>query len=479
MNTTTLPATEGTNTTPETIAPKKKKNIAYRIIAAFLVALAVGALFVPFTYVITYNSIKSTSLYEAVIALFTGDASQVIYKLFGFLPTFVPVEPIQGLYTVITFYLLLLCVVFTVIFGIVTVFCSKKAPAMLLTTTFFFTIGFAFYALNTTIFSFFHASTIALDFVCIGLAGFGAILYFVLACIKLKKTAIMNAVQFILSLAFSLAVIYMLGKDKLTFDLGLADLGVSLDWIRIIEKILVGVCALNVMIAGIRGATKKGAVADLFRYFIMMLIGGSFIYLQLNASVRNDVLFIVAIATASVALIQFALSCVQIGIARAIKKKLTTKIIPVEEYVEPAQETDSAKEETFVQEEFAEAVAYDGGPVEGVEVAEVVEEEEVSVPAPAPAPAPAPMPAVETADYDYYNSKSFDPFIATLSTEERNQFTELFILKYKGTMPEIPDYEVGGNNKDFFRKVFIYLGQYRDRIPDGLLSKMYQFAVKL
>ena len=99
--------------------------------------------------------------------------------------------------------------------------------------------------------------------------------------------------------------------------------------------------------------------------------------------------------------------------------------------------------------------------------------------APAPVPAPAPTPAVETADYDYYNSKSFDPFIASLSTEERNQFTELFILKYKGTMPEIPDYQVGGDNREFFRKIFIYLGQYRDRIPDGLLAKMYQFNLKL
>ena len=86
---------------------------------------------------------------------------------------------------------------------------------------------------------------------------------------------------------------------------------------------------------------------------------------------------------------------------------------------------------------------------------------------------------VNTAGYDFYNCKSFDPFIALLDTEERNQFTELFILKFKGVMPEIPDYEVGGDNKEFFRKVFIYLGQYRDRIPNGLLAKIYQYSLKL
>ena len=66
----------------------------------------------------------------------------------------------------------------------------------------------------------------------------------------------------------------------------------------------------------------------------------------------------------------------------------------------------------------------------------------------------------------------------TLSDKEREQFTNLFILKYSGALGNLPDYVVGGNNDDFFRKVFIYLGQYRDRIPNGLLAKMYKFAVR-
>ena len=97
-----------------------------------------------------------------------------------------------------------------------------------------------------------------------------------------------------------------------------------------------------------------------------------------------------------------------------------------------------------------------------------------------PVEEPAPvLPPVETADYDYYNSRSFDPFIASLSYEERNQFTELFILHYKGTLDALPEYEVGGNNKEFFQAIFINLGLYRDRIPDGLLEKIYKFAIRL
>ena len=123
--------------------------------------------------------------------------------------------------------------------------------------------------------------------------------------------------------------------------------------------------------------------------------------------------------------------------------------------------------EGYKVEEYAEAIAYEGGPVAGVELAEEVN------------PTFIPKGQVSTGGYDFYNCQSFDPFIASLNNEERNQFTEIFILKYKGTMPELPDYVVGGDNSEFFRKIFIYLGQYRDRIPNGLLSKIYSFSTKI
>jgi hypothetical protein len=137
--------------------------------------------------------------------------------------------------------------------------------------------------------------------------------------------------------------------------------------------------------------------------------------------------------------------------------------------VEVAREEATQQATTgFHMEEYAEAYPYEGGPVAGVLMAEEVN----------PSFIPQP-PHVNTAGYDFYNSKSFDPFIATLDMAERNEFTELFILKFKGTMPELPDYEVGGDNREFFRKIFIYLGQYRDRMSQSLLAKMYQFSMKI
>jgi hypothetical protein len=143
---------------------------------------------------------------------------------------------------------------------------------------------------------------------------------------------------------------------------------------------------------------------------------------------------------------------------------LVTK--PTVEVIMPKEE--KPKDDGFVLEEYAEAYPYEGGPVAGVLMAEEVN----------PSFIPQP-PHVNTAGYDFYNSKSFDPFIATLDMAERNEFTELFILKFKGTMPELPDYEVGGDNREFFRKIFIYLGQYRDRMSQSLLAKMYQFSMKI
>ena len=143
---------------------------------------------------------------------------------------------------------------------------------------------------------------------------------------------------------------------------------------------------------------------------------------------------------------------------------LVTK--PTVEVIMPKEE--KPKDDGFVLEEYAEAYPYEGGPVAGVVMAEEVNPSFLRH-----------EPHVQTAGYDFYNSKSFDPFIATLNEDERNQFTEIFILRYHGLMPDIPDYKVGGDNAEFFRRIFIYLGQYRDRIPSGLLAKIYQYSLKL
>ncbi len=129
--------------------------------------------------------------------------------------------------------------------------------------------------------------------------------------------------------------------------------------------------------------------------------------------------------------------------------------------------------EGFRKEEYVEAYEYDGGPVAGVELAEEV------------FPTVAAIEAVKDPDGTARNTvasllgNGFDPFLITLSEKEKNEFIDIYVLKCRGIMPEIPGYVVGGDNKDFFNRVFIYLGQYREKIPGDLLAKMYQFSMKL
>ena len=189
------------------------------------------------------------------------------------------------------------------------------------------------------------------------------------------------------------------------------------------------------------------------------------ILLTLGALVYT-VLFTV---TAYVATSLFSLELVSLILAAAaLLATIVCFIVTKPKIEEVKEEPVKDPNEGFHVEEYAEAYPYEGGPVAGVLMAEEVN------------PSFVPQsPRVNTAGYDFYNSKTFDPFIATLDTAERNDFTEIFILKVKGMMPELPDYVVGGDNKEFFRKIFIYLGQYRDKIPSALLGKMYQYSLKI
>ncbi len=452
-----IPQTDGTENATS------KKNIAYRVLGAIVAAFAIGLVFLPWTLVIVNSKLGRGSLFDAIRLLF----SDTPFKLFGIIPALTETNSINGLFATISLYLLLLCSVITIVLGIITVFCSKKAPAMLRVTVFFLAIGYAIYMLLHLLVFFVFQNKIYFDYVCIGAMAAMAILFFVLACVKLGSKALVNTCYWILSAIVSAAIVLTIAKDASSFTNGLAIFKMS-KMNDIIVMAVVGVCVVNLVIASIRVSTKKGLIPDLVRYCILLVVAGFILFFQIKES--NDLLaFICSIVAVVVAVLQIVIC--SLHLARGGKKAAEgTEELEEDEDAVAAEEV---AENEYVVEQFAEAMPYDGGPVEGVQVAELVAEE-----TPEPAPV-ADTPKVETADYDFYNTKSFDPFIAILSSEERNQFTELFILRYKGTMPEIPDYTVGANNKEFFRKVFIYLGQYRDRIPDGLLSKMYDFSIKL
>ena len=74
---------------------------------------------------------------------------------------------------------------------------------------------------------------------------------------------------------------------------------------------------------------------------------------------------------------------------------------------------------------------------------------------------------------------TYDPFINMLTPQEKNEFGDLFIANRFGDLAYLPAYVIGGDNREFFRRVFIYLGKFRSHISPELLGKLYQYVSKL
>ena len=446
-------ATEAT----EEITPKKK-NVFARIIGVLLAVLFAVPLFLSVN-VVKGTTVASDSLLNVLKELFKSET-----KVFGAIPALADVSTTLGKFAALALVVLIAMAALTFIFGVITVFCAKKAPALLRWTSFFAITGYFVYAVSTVAVSF-RNDKLALDIINLALIGVPALVYLVLSFAKKGKKAWMSLLQCVLTLAVAAAVIYALAKYATLAEAGFDKLGLKA-MANTVSLALMGVLVVSLVIAGIRMQIKKGLVIDLIRYILQFLASAVVCVVAIFSKAEDKMFLILAGVATVVSILQFIFCILQI---KASKPKAETEEEVVEEPV--VVEEEQQPEEEYVREEYAEALPYDGGPVEGVEVAEEVN--------PTVASEPASVPEVKTAGYDFYNSKSFDPFIALLNNTERNQFTELFILKYQGPMPELPDYQVGGDNKEFFRKLFIYLGQYRDRIPDSLLAKMYQFAIKM
>ena len=101
--------------------------------------------------------------------------------------------------------------------------------------------------------------------------------------------------------------------------------------------------------------------------------------------------------------------------------------------------------------------------------------------APAPAPAPAPAYAKAAAAPAAFDPTpyTYDNFINSLTPQERNEFGDLFIGNRYGDLNYLPAYVIGGDNREFFSRVFIYLGKFRSHISPALLGKLYDHVAKM
>ena len=509
-------------TANETQQPtKKKKNLFARFVALIVLALCAVPVLLPIALV-KGAGVESISLLDAVKELLDNAPN----KLFGVLPTYAD-SSAYGKIVGTSLFASLLFLALSALISLFTIFFAKNAKKKLRLASFFLTIAIALQVVITFVTYYQTEKKLIIDIYPLAVMVGAGFIYFVLAVMKNGKTAWANTVTLLLNAVVTFSLIFAITKDMDAFKKGLESISLGGTYAMLMLA-LFGVYTFIAFVAFIRMQTKKGLGLDLIFYIVQFIVGVAVAYLFFAGKSKETLALVCAGVSAFVALVQMIICILR---KKAIKKSATveeesecapceqeqmqieavaTQSVTVEEpkkdkKAEKKQAKQAKKEakklakeekkmakknkkaknakvievapivapqpvEEFVREEYAEAVSYEGGPVEGVAVAEEVN--------PTFIPSNEP-PQVQTAGYDFYNFKSFDPFIATLDNMQRNQFTEIFILKYSGTMPEIPDYTVGGDNREFFRKLFIYLGQYRDRIPDTLLAKIYQFAIKL
>ena len=66
-----------------------------------------------------------------------------------------------------------------------------------------------------------------------------------------------------------------------------------------------------------------------------------------------------------------------------------------------------------------------------------------------------------------------DAFIDTLTNEQKIEFSQIF-LEHRTVISGIPEYVLDGDNKTFFKSLFIYYARVRSLVSDGLMNKFYE-----
>lgn len=419
----------------------QKKNVGHRIFALILLAVSVASLFVPIhmlTYADKSFGTGEQTIINALTARFEG----------GFSPFIAEGSTIAALYGVF-FYALIALLAVSAIACIVAIF-TKKAPAIVRFACGLLCVGFAMYTLGFYLFTqYLHeicaGVEVTYDFVAIALTAVFAILYFVLALAKNGKKAWLSLLHLLLTLVYTaaIAIVFVKDSEAASKALDAVSAGKALAIGVVVWVVINALLSVHCLQNGKHGSIVRSIIS-----FVALLC------LAYAVSKMEGGKHFIWIGVAAVAVVlQFV-----IVISRSEKQhKKALKL------------TEEEIHQSFTTEQYAEAEEYKGGPVAGVVKAAEVNPSDLAYKTKQKA---------YTAGYDFFNCKSYDPFIAMLDDAERREFTELFILGWKGVMPEIPEYVVGGDNKDFFQKLFIYLGQYRDRISSKLLSKIYQFSTK-
>ena len=429
--------------TTKTAAPKQKKNVGYRLLALLLLAACAGILFLPISTFTSSWAIEQKTLIQSVQDILASET-----KMFGLIPVFVGGEGVLALFANVALYAFIAMIAIAAVCALIAIFSKKAAPG-LVRTVLFLLVGGAFLQTLAILSISNYVATLdaTTDLMTIAVAAGGAVVYFLLALAKNGKAAWLTAVHFLLSLTATMLIVFGMMKAE----------GHAFKENPIHKIILIAVVVLallNLFISACRAMSVNGLSGDIVRYAVQLVLALVACFSGYTAELQSDNYILFCVLAAVVSAVQIIIATLQL-LDRSKKRG------------EAATEAALANFET---EEYVETYAYVGGPVAGVELAEEV--------------TPTMAAAAEAADGSKPNlatlvGNGFDAFMFNLNDKEKEEFIDLYIIRCKGSMPEIPAYVVGGDNREFFNKVFIYLGQYREKISSVLLSKMYNFSMKL
>lgn len=512
---------------PQEATESDEKTVAKRIfsrILAFLLAIVPVALlcFLPVNLFLAdkngYVIANETTLLKVFINLFKDGGAKAIYTAAGIaeanLPSVVgdswhgiPLVNAVGAYGKLysmALYVLALVLVLNVVFAIIGVFSGKASRAMVRTISFLDAVAFGTYAIGIFAASHLFSNANVYDILTLSFAAAGAIAFIVYCFVKYGKHAIVPFLLFLLTAAFIGTYVYAfvrydmhdaikaLGSDSTKLFGSKFSWGWFYTWSI---RCTFGIFALALLFSAMRLGCKKGYLFDIIRYSInligaIIILALCFFDLPLSKVADESALLgeakWFAVIAAAIALVQLLICIVgRIVVCNRAQEEvlaeaepaapvaqqqpsnqlsLPTQVVYVK-HVDPEYKPVFAKPEA----EGEQLVMPDFSSFESA--SDVAEELPATPVAQSVSYAPVNASPVEN------GNEAVDAFIATLSEKERMQFTDLFILKYQGEFKNVPDYAIGGDNSDFFRKIFLFLGQHRDRIPDGLLAKMYKYRI--
>ena len=418
-----------------------QKNVGYRLLAALFFLVCVAVVFLPVGTFTSAWVVEQKTLIDTVKALLDSNE-----KLFGVVPVFFEQGTLMSKLPNLAIYFRVVTLLVAALVSFFAIFSSKSAPRRTRTAVLVFTLGAALYALAILGVSNFQNLEPVYDLYTVVLAAAGLVVYFILVFAKLGKAGWGSNLQLLLSLAVSGLLIYALTED----GAGMTALFASKSLYKTLYMAIIALACLSILVSLLCALCDKGLGFDVFRYVVMLLVALGACYVCYTAALVGKTALLLVIGAAVVSVLQLVIAIIQLN---KLAKKNTKLVV---------EETLAG----FDKEEYVETYAYEGGPVAGVQLAEEV------------------TPTMDAAngtqpDLASLIGNGFDPFMSILSPQEKAEFIDLYILRCKSPMPEIPGYVVGETNKDFFNKVFIYLGQYRDKISSTLLQKMFDYSMKL